>query len=419
MDIITPRPRAAWVAGTPEDGCGEHVVTHPYDGTEVATIALPGPEQVERAVTVACDVSRELRTWSQGAREEVLAQLADGLAARADEAAEVITAETGAPLRWAEVEVRDAVSTFTAADARMVDEARFHETAGGRTLARLVPRGPVLGVVPGHCPLEAAARHVAAGLAVGAPVVLAPTPAAPLSALLLGELLADAGLPDGAFSVLPLSDRTPLGNRLVVPRPCTPGDGVGVVLSDWPDLDDAARRIAEAGTRRAGQPCTAVRRVYVEEGVAEKFVAVLTDAVLAQGTGDPYATDTSVGPLLDEDTARRVVSWVEDAVAGGASLLAGGSRSATTVEPTLLAGGRGDVPSGPVVSVSVVGSAAEAFQSARGTHAGVFTRDLGLAFRASEEVDAAEIVIGDVPSHRPESLSTVLREITTEQLTHL
>src|SRR4051812_19648262 len=112
MDAYTPTPRPCWIAGQPEQGVSALTITHPYDGSEVATVAVPGPEQIERAVAAAAAVAKELRSTPAHVRAAALDHVSRGLAAQAEELAELITAENGKPLKWAEVEVRRAVSTF-------------------------------------------------------------------------------------------------------------------------------------------------------------------------------------------------------------------------------------------------------------------------------------------------------------------
>ncbi|GLY63459.1 aldehyde dehydrogenase family protein [Amycolatopsis taiwanensis] len=446
MDTITPQPRPAWIAGRPEQGEGTLLVSHPFDGTEVAAVAVPGTEQVERAVAAAAAVAPELRRAPAHVRADALDLLSRGLAERAEELAEVITAENGKPFKWSEAEVRRAISVFriAAEEARRftgdLQRLDTDESGEGRlAMIRRVPRGPVLGISPFNFPLNLVAHKVAPALAVGAPIIVKPAPRTPLSALILGELLAETGLPEGAFSVLPLGNEE---TRALVADPRLPvvsftgsgpvgwalaeaaprkhvvlelgGNAAAVVLGDWPDLPGAAARIATFGNYQAGQSCIAVQRVIVERSVADEFVPALVSAVAALNTGDPYDTGVDVGPVVDEAAAKRIMDWIAEAVAGGAKVLTGGTREGTSVEPTVLT----DVPPdarvwadeifGPVLAVSVVDSADEALAavnaSAFGLQAGIFTRDLPLAFRASAELEVGGVIIGDVPSYRADQM---------------
>ncbi|MBB4686375.1 aldehyde dehydrogenase family protein [Amycolatopsis jiangsuensis] len=474
MDTITPQPRAAWVAGRAEQGASTLVVRHPLDGSEVATVAVPGPEQVERAVAAAAAVAKEFRRSPAHLRAGALEHVSRGLAARAEEIAEVITAENGKPLKWAEAEVNRAVSVFriAAEEARRFsgDVQRLDADPSGDArlaLTRRVPRGPVLGIAPFNFPLNLVAHKVAPALAVGAPIVVKPAPRTPLSALVLGELLAETELPEGAFSVLPLGNGEtqalvadprlpvvsftgsgPVGWSIAdaVPRKHVVlelgGNAAAVVLRDWPDPEGAAYRIATFGNYQAGQSCIAVQRVIVDSAIADEFVPALVEAVESQQTGDPYDRNTDVGPVVDEAAAERIIAWVEEAVAGGARVLTGGTREGTAVAPTVLA----DVPAdakawaeeifGPVLAVSVVDGVDEALaavnDSAYGLQAGVFTSDVQLAFHASAELEVGGVIIGDVPSYRAdqmpyggvkgsglgrEGVLSAMHDLTAEQVT--
>ncbi|PXY17228.1 aldehyde dehydrogenase [Prauserella coralliicola] len=427
MDAITPQPRAAWIAGRAEHGASTFAVTHPCDDTEVATVALPDDDQVERAVASAADAAPILRRAPAHARATALEDVARGLATRADELAELITAESGKPLRWAEVEVAHAVAALRSA-AREATRAdgelhRLDSDVAGEQRMELVrkrPRGPVLGAVPVHCPLGVAAHTVAAALAIGAPVVLAPDVRAPLAALALGEVLAETDLPEGAYSVLPIeamkvTARLATDSRFAVTYAGATGTTTAVVLADWPDLDGAAQRIAASATQEAGQGAHAVRTVAVDAAVADDFVAALTDAVRAQPTGDPFDPAVSVGPMATADTAARLAEWLEETTSNGAKLLTG---SAT--EPTLLQGPVAAEPvPGPVLVVSVADSADAAFGLAAGSRTGVFTRDVTLALRASAELAADAVVVGDVPTYRPDSVRATMREFGVERVTVL
>jgi acyl-CoA reductase-like NAD-dependent aldehyde dehydrogenase len=421
-------------------------VVHPYDGSEVASVAVPGPEQIERAVASAVAVAAEFRGTPAHVRAAALDHVSRGLAAQAEEIAELITAENGKPLKWAVIEVNRAVSTFrfAAEEARRFGgEIQRLDTDPGSTgrvaLVRRFPRGPVLGIAPFNFPLNLVAHKVAPALAVGAPIIVKPAPRTPLSALLLGELLAETDLPTGAFSVLPLGNEAtsalvrderlpvvsftgsgPVGWSLADAAPRKHmvlelgGNAAAVVCADWPDLDFAAQRIATFGNYQAGQSCIAVQRVIVDRTVADEFTGKLLDAVRALHTGDPHDPEVEVGPMVDEAAAERVVEWIEEAVSRGAKLLAGGGREGTTVQPTVLIDAPHDSKVwaeevfGPVLVVSIVDGVAEAFgqvnDSQYGLQAGVFTRDTEVAFAASAQLEVGGVIIGDVPSYRADQM---------------
>jgi acyl-CoA reductase-like NAD-dependent aldehyde dehydrogenase len=437
------------VAGAPETSADEYVIRHPYDGRAVARAANATPEQVERAVAAAAAAAREVAGLPAYLRAGALEHVSRRLAERADEVARLITAESGKPLKWARAEASRAVSTFrwAAEEARRFSgELQRLDTdpaaVGRLALVRRVPRGPVLGISPFNFPLNLVAHKVAPAIAVGAPIVLKPAPATPLSALLLGELLAETDLPPGAFSVLPLpNDRAPglvadprlpvvtftgsgpvgAAIRAAVPHKHVTlelgGNAAAVVCGDWSgeaDLDWAATRIATFANYQAGQSCIAVQRVLVHEAHYDSMLARIVDKVGELRTGDPSDEDTDVGPLISEAAAVRVAEWVDEAVAAGAKLHTGGTRDGASFAPTVLTAVPADARVyaeevfGPVLVVAAVASDAQGFEevnaSAYGLQAGVFTHDLQTAFAAYRALEVGGVIIGDVPSFRADQM---------------
>ncbi|SEF36218.1 Acyl-CoA reductase [Amycolatopsis pretoriensis] len=435
-----------WVAGKPVTGGSSADVRHSFDGSTAGSHFVPSTSDVEAAVQAAHDVADEFATLPAHVRAGALDHVSRALGERSEEIAQLITAESGKPLKWARGEVGRAVSTFrwAAEEARRFSgELQRLDTDPGGTgrlaLVRRVPRGPVLGITPFNFPLNLVAHKVAPAIAVGAPIVLKPAPATPLTALLLGEILAETDLPAGSWSILPVDNET--SSRLVedprlpvvsftgsvpvgwairdrVPRKHVAlelgGNGAVLVCPDWPDLDFAAQRIATFAMYQAGQSCISVQRVYVHSDVYDAVASKVVEQVASLRTGDPRAEGVDVGPLINSAAAERVESWVSDAVSAGARLLTGGGRSGATVEPTVLA----DVPEdasvmaeevfGPVVSLVRVSSVADGVArinaSRFGLQAGVFTRDLPTAFEVSAALKVGGVLVGDVPSFRADQM---------------
>lgn len=438
-----------WIAGTPVHGETRLEVRHPYDGHLVASTTYATDAQVERAVAAAHAVRREAAGLPIHVRAEALASISRAIADRSEELARLITAENGKPLVWARAEVGRAVSVFrVAAEATRVWSGEVmrldtDKSAEGRlAYVRRVPKGPVLAIAPFNFPLNLVAHKVAPAIAVGAPVVVKPAPRTPLSALLLGEIIAGVGLPTGMVSVINVpNDRAsslvadvrlpvvsftgsgPVGAAIAAAVPHKHvvlelgGNAAAYVSADYgssADLDWAARRIATFANYQAGQSCIGVQRVYADEVVYDDLKARLVAAVEALHTGDPNDERTQVGPLINQEAADRVEAWVGEAVSAGARLLAGGVRSGTTFAPTVLENVPADARVmceevfGPVLVLQGVDGADDAFgrinDSKFGLQAGVFTRDLQLAFRAHRELEVGGVIIGDVPSYRADQM---------------
>ncbi|TDC03354.1 aldehyde dehydrogenase family protein, partial [Streptomyces sp. 8K308] len=273
-------------------------------------------------------------------------------------------------------------------------------------------------------------------------IVLKPAPATPLSALLLGELLAETELPAGSWSVLPVPNEAmpplvqdprlpiisftgsvPVGwsIRDSVPRKRVTlelgGNGAAIVLADYAsdaDLDWAAQRIATFSNYQGGQSCISVQRVIADTAVYDRLLPRLISAVESLVTGDPADDATDVGPLVSEDAARRVESWVDEATAAGAKVLTGGTRQGASYQPTVLEGVSREAKVaceevfGPVLSVTRVDGEEAAFAAANdsvfGLQAGLFTHDLQAAFRAHRALEVGGVIVGDVPSYRADQM---------------
>ncbi|MGW0467964.1 aldehyde dehydrogenase family protein [Streptomyces sp. NPDC003027] len=441
---------AFWLAGREATGEATFDVTSPWDGRLVGKVSVPTEAQVEEAVAAAHAIVDEFAATPAHVRAAALDHVSKRLAERTEEIAQLISAENGKPIKWARGEVGRAVSVFrfAAEEARRFnggEAQRLDTDAGGvgrLALTRRMPKGVVLGIAPFNFPLNLSAHKVAPAIAVGAPIILKPAPATPISSLILGELLAETDLPAGSWSVLTVpndrmpalvqderlpvisftgSDKVGYAIQQSVPhKHCTlelGGNAAAVVLGDWAseaDLDWAATRIATFSNYQGGQSCISVQRVIADASVYDRLVPKIVAAVEAQGTGDPSDDTTDVGPLVSEDAAKRVESWVDEAVKDGATLLTGGKRDGATYAPTVLA----DLPAGttlaceevfgPVLTIKKVDGEAEAFaevnNSKFGLQAGVFTHDLQTAFRAHRALEVGGVVVGDVPSYRADQM---------------
>ncbi|HEX6683280.1 MAG TPA: aldehyde dehydrogenase family protein [Candidatus Limnocylindrales bacterium] len=426
-----------WIAGTPASSDDVVTIHSPLDGRVVGQTSNATTDQVERAVASAAKVAPEAAVLPASARAAVLDHVSATIARRADEIAGLITAENGKPAMWAKAEVGRAVSTFrwAAEEARRFSGELMRldtdpAATGRMAVVRRFPRGPVLGITPFNFPLNLVAHKVAPAIAVGAPIVVKPAPATPLTALLLGEILAETDLPAGMFSFLPVpNDRAsalvsdprlpvvsftgsgPVGQQIKASVPEKHvtlelgGNAAVLVCSDYADLDWAAQRVALFSNYQGGQSCIAVQRVFVHASLAGAFTERLVDAV------SKLDFDAQVGPLISEQAAQRVQQWVEES---GGRVLAGGSRQGTRYEPTVLA----DVPKdakvvveevfGPVMVLSTVDSddagLAAVNDSKYGLQAGVFTTDVRTAFKAHTTLNVGGVIIGDVPSYRADQM---------------
>lgn len=413
----------------------------PWDGTLLGEYGLVGWTEVDRALDAALAAFERLRHTPRRERKAWLRRIADAVRASRTDLAELLVREIGKPIVWAEAEVDRLALTFDfAADLLSAPSGVLHpldlDPRGDGHVGRVerFPIGPVLGIVPYNWPFNLAAHKLAPALAAGNPVVLKPARQAALSTLKLVDLSLEAGCPADALQAVvcppDVAERAALDPRVaMVSFTGSPavgwrlkelaarkrvslelgGDAAAVVLADA-DLDWAVQRIATGGYGYAGQVCIAVQRVLVERPVYDDVRRRLTEATEACPVGDPSDRRTVCGPLIDEGAARKVEEWVQEAVEGGAALLAGGRRRASLYEPTLLE----NVPDGcrlaqeevfgPVLTLEPFDGVDAALErvnrSKYGIHIGIFTRDLRVAEKFFQEAQVGGVVVGDYPTLR-------------------
>lgn len=416
-------------------------VRAPYDGSVIAQVFQGRREHAQAAISAAVKAFGTTRRLPAFERQRVLRRVAENIAERKAEFAHTLAQEAGKPIKAARSEVERSIFTFTVAaeeSTRIYGEylpLDWQEyTAGRWGIVRRFPLGPIAGITPFNFPLNLVAHKVAPAIAAGCSMVLKPAPQTPLSALLLAEAVQQAGWPDGALNVLPLSnedagllvtdDRPKMisftgsaavgwqikknaGKKKVI---LELGGNAGVIVHSDADLAYAADRCVAGGFGYAGQTCISVQRILVERSVCPKFTDLLLAGVAKLKTGDPLDESTDVGPLIRESDAVRASDWVQEAVRGGARLLCGGQRNGPMLEPTVLTGTRPEMRVNcqeifaPVVTVEPYNDFKDALRQANnspyGLQAGIFTRDVKLLFNAYEELEVGGLIAGDVPSFR-------------------
>lgn len=430
-----------FLAGQPVRAGAELTVVNKYTGEPVARVALADAAAIAFAIAAAADAADECRRLPAYTRAGVLRHVARRLAERQEEMARVLAVEVGKPLRDARGEIGRAIDTFgIAAEEALRLRGEYlpldisPRAHGYEAICRRFPVGPCALIVPFNFPVNLAAHKIAPAIAAGCPFVLKPASLTPISALLLGELLAETEWPGAGFSILPCGreaadslttdERIRLlsftgspevgwelkrraGKKKVV---LELGGNAACVIAPDADLAYALPRVIMGAFYQSGQSCISVQRLIVHESIYADFVPRLVEAANNLRAGDPLEEETFLGPLITEDEARRVESWVNAAVARGARVLCGGRRQGPMYAATLVEGVPDDEPLsgdevfGPVAVVEPYTSFAEACRrvnaSRYGLQAGVFTRDLHAAFYAFRELEVGGVVINDVPSFR-------------------
>ena len=293
----------------------------------------------------------------------------------------------------------------------------------------------IAAISPFNFPLNLVAHKVAPAFATANTVVLKPASQTPVTALQLGEILQEAGLPAGVLNIV-VGGGQEVGNPLVasdkvamVTFTGSPPVGMGIrdragmkrvilelgsnsatIVHRDADLDAAARALAKGAFAYAGQICISVQRIIVHEDVQQRFLSLFLPLVQALKVGDPLSEDTDVGPMIDAGSADRGEAWIKEALAGGARALVEGKRDGTLMWPWVLTDVRPEMKIvceeafAPVVTIQSYGDFDQAIDlvndSQFGLQAGVFTNDLNLAFRAGKRIRTGGVIVNDTSNYR-------------------
>ena len=421
-------------------------IRNPANGELVGQSSLGTLEHLEAAVTAARQAFTVTRRQSLHERAEVLLRVVQELEARRAAFVDRIVSESGKPVTLAEAEVTRAIATFaTAADeakriqGEVLSMDAFPTGHGHMGLARRFPMGVVYGLTPFNFPLNLVAHKVAPCLASGNTLIVKPAPKTPLTALLLAEVMEAAGVPQGQVNVVVC--RNELAGHLVGdPRVAMTsftgsptvgwmlkercqrqkialelGGNAAAIVHEDADIEAAVRLIATGGFSYAGQSCISVQRVLIHQPIYNRFRDLFVDYVLRKVVvGDPRDRSTLVGPMIDQGSVDRVLSWVKSALAQGARVLTGGTANGPFLQPTVLEDVRSDMDVcakevfGPLVTLQPYSDFSNALALANdsefGLQAGVFTQDIRRALQAFESLEVGGVMINNVPTFRVENM---------------
>ncbi|RPE80580.1 succinate-semialdehyde dehydrogenase/glutarate-semialdehyde dehydrogenase [Curtobacterium sp. PhB137] len=426
-------PTGLFIGGSwrPSTSGATFAVRDPSTGDVLAEVADATPEDGIAALDAAVAAQQEWAATAPRQRSDVLRRAFDLVRAHEDDLAALMTLEMGKPLTEARGEVvygGEFLRWFSEEAVRIGGDYRTNPEGTGRAIVLKRPVGPVYAITPWNFPLAMATRKIGPALAAGCTVVVKPAELTPLTTLFLVELFRRAGLPDGVLNVVPsldakglsepiIADRrlrkltftgsTPVGSALlkqaadnVLRTSMELGGNAPLLVFDDADLDAAVTAAMLAKFRNVGEACTAANRFFVQDGIADAFVAALTAKVDALRIGRGTEDGTTMGPLIDDRAVDKAAGLVDDAVTRGARLVTGGhrvERPGTYYAPTVL----DDVHPGseiltteifgPVVSITRFATEDEGIRLANDTEFGLiayaFTTDLPRGQRLAERLE--------------------------------
>ena len=417
-------------------------VLDPLDNSLVDTVPSGTEEDIGLAVDAAAEGYRISRDMPVHERISILRKVSDAIEENSEELAETIAREGSKTIKEARGEVSRAAQTIliSSEEARRItgETIPFDSSPGSEKRIGYYfrfPIGIIGAITPFNDPLNLVAHKLGPAIAGGNSVVLKPATVTPLSALKLGKLFMDAGLPPNVLNIV-TGHGGKIGDALVTdPRVrmisftggveagekisrkaglkkigMELGSNTPVIVCEDCDLEKAVDDCVSGAFWAAGQNCIGVQRVYIMDSIYKRFETLFVSRTRNYKIGPKLEEDTDMGPMITEAEARRIENWVNEAVEGGAKVLTGHQREGALYHPTVLA----DVPAGckvdreevfaPTVNLYPVKTLDEAIEKANdvdfGLHAGIFTSDYRKAFKAIRGLEVGGVMINDSSDFR-------------------
>lgn len=421
------------------------LVVDKFTHEEFVTVSVADEATISEAISQCEKAAPAMKSLKGFQKRAILEQCSKSFAERKEELAQTLTREVGKTLLESRIEVGRMIDTFQIAAEESVRNHgewfsldRLEKSQNYSAMTKRVPVGPCSFIVPFNFPLNLAAHKVAPAIAAGCPFVLKPASKTPVTALLMGEVLAQTALPKGAFSILPCDRKgadlftedsrlkllsftgsasvgwdlkSRAGKKKVT---LELGGNAACIVDKDADLDFAVTKLTAGAFGMAGQSCISVQRILIHSSLMGTLREKLVAAAKKVKMGDPKKEDTQLGPMISVADAKRIETWVNEAKAKGAVVLCGGNRSESFYEPTLLE--KVDLKSplwqeeafAPVALLEPFSDFSEAIQKVNGTHyglqVGIFTQNLTHALKSWEHCEVGGVIINDIPTFRADQM---------------
>jgi len=416
-------------------------IVQPYNNKSFAKVYFGDEGIISEAVDGAEKAFQEMKSLPAHRISDILRKVSEKLKERLEKFTKILALEAGKPIKTAQGEVGRAVHTLLlgaeeclriAGEVIPMDQKPYGEGRYG--MVKRFPLGVIGAITPFNFPLNLVAHKLAPAFAAKNTVVLKPASQTPISSLLLAELFIEAGLPEGALQVIPAKGsagevlaRDPRIKMLTFTGSPTVGwhlkelafrkkvalelgGNAGVIVHEDADINTAVNSIANAAFLYSGQSCISVQRVFIHQPIYRQVVDGLVKKAESYKLGDPIDKSTDIGSMISEDEARRVESWVKEAVEDGARILTGGKREGSVYYPTIIENTKAEMKVNylevfaPVITVTPYVDFKEAVKavdnSKYGLQAGIFTKDINRIRYAFENIEVGGVIIGDVPTYR-------------------
>ncbi|UHQ18438.1 aldehyde dehydrogenase family protein [Lysobacter sp. KIS68-7] len=435
-----------YLANQPVQTKAELEVLDKFTGKRATRVAFADGALIRKSIVAAHKAREAMAAFPPDARRDVLEHCVARFTERSEELAMALCVEAGKPIKDSRGEVTRLIDTFriaageaTRSDGEVIELQISKRTRGYRGMVKRVPIGACAFITPFNFPLNLVAHKVAPAIAAGCPFVLKPAAKTPVGALIIGEVLAETDLPRGAFSILPCSNedagllvederiallsftgglvgwdlKARAGRKKVT---LELGGNAACIVDEDPgqSLDKVVERMVFGAYYQSGQSCISVQRILVHSAIYAKFKRKMTEAVAKLRMGDPKDEKVFIGPVVDEEAAKRIDAWMDAAIAGGAKVLVRGQRRGNLVPAALLE----KVPResdlyrkeafGPVAILEPFDDFDAALDRVNdsdfGLQAGVFTGSLAHTMQAWDRLEVGGVIVGDVPSFRVDNM---------------
>ncbi len=416
-------------------------VKNPHTGKSFATTFLAGADELEIAILAAQSVKHEMKMLPSWKKFEILRKISDSITAQREELALLLCKESGKPMRYALGEIDRAAQTFLVAAEESKRSSKEYISLdwtkageGKEGIVNYFPIGIVAGIAPFNFPMNLAVHKIAPAIASGCPIILKPASSTPLSTLALAKIIDKTDLPKGAVSVLPMNRKA--GNQLVTDERFallsftgSPevgwemkknsgkkkvvlelGGNASVIVTKSAEIKDAVKKCLVGGFAYSGQICIHAQRIFIHKEIFEEFSKLFCEGASKLKTGDPSDAATEIAEMIDEENAKRVETWVNEAVSSGAKVLLRGKRNGSFYPPTVLTQTNRTMKVnceevfGPVVLLEPYehfeNAIAQINDSKFGLQAGVFTNEISELDKAFKEIEAGGVIHNDVPTFR-------------------
>jgi glyceraldehyde-3-phosphate dehydrogenase (NADP+) len=424
-------------------------IVNPYNNKIVYEVYSASSEHFNKSADYLLNTFEKFKRLPAYMRAELLYKTSQKIAAGKELLAEIITNETGKPIKLSRIEIDRAVLTFrlgaeeaTKMNGEILPLDLLPGSEEKTGLVRRFPLGLILGITPWNFPVNLVAHKVSPALASGNVIMIKPSSNSIVCAIELGKLILgvcnELGLDYCPINILPLSGKdidshisderiklvsftgsSDVGwnikrkvNRQRVGLEL--GGNAGVIIDESDDINKTALKILIGGFSAAGQSCISVQRVYINEKMYEAFCNSLVEQAKDIKYGDPFDDDTIIGPMITEDEAVRAEKWINEAKSAGASILTGGKRNGAVLEPTIIENASNNLNVkcnevfAPVITIEKYASFEKAVNeinnSRFGLQAGVFTNDIRKIMYAYNNIQTGGIIINDVSAYRMDSM---------------